>query len=95
MSRLLSIAQVCEKVSLSRSTIYKLRKTGDFPPCAPLGPGYARWLDVVIDQWIYEMHPLHGADAGSAAFQNMGRYLERLGAEGAAHWQMRLFDHQE
>ena len=53
--KLLRIADVLETTSMSRSTLWRLVKTGQFP--APLkvgGPNgrAVRWLRVEVEEWI-------------------------------------------
>ena len=53
--KLLRIADVIEMTSMSRSTLWRLVKTGQFP--APLKVGgpkgrAVRWLRVDIEEWI-------------------------------------------
>jgi prophage regulatory protein len=50
--RLLRVADVVEKVGLSRTTIWRLGKLGDFPdPVAAHGSCIA-WSEAEIDEWI-------------------------------------------
>ena len=51
--RLLRIRSVCERVGLSRSTVYAYVASRRFPPPLKLGPGEGgavAWRE--IDQWI-------------------------------------------
>ena len=51
--KLLTIKQVEEKVSMGKSTIYKLIKEGHFPKQHPIPfTTNARWVDEEIDDYI-------------------------------------------
>ena len=73
--RLLRVADVVEKVGLSRTTIWRLGKLGDFPdPVAAHGSCIA-WSEAEIDEWItrkqYRRRPrlkfdFFGASSGKA-----------------------------
>ena len=49
--RLLRIADVINRVSLSKGSIAKLEKAGKFPKRIKLG-GCARWKTSDIDEWL-------------------------------------------
>ncbi len=53
---LLGIAEVCEKVGLSRSTVLNRVKEGTFPKSLKTGPRRVAWLESEIDEWIKELH---------------------------------------
>ena len=50
--RLLSIEQVCERVSLAERTIYDAVKAGRFPRQVQLSPGRVAWVEEEIDAWL-------------------------------------------
>ena len=50
--RLLSIKQVCDRVSLSRATVYLRVKSGDFPRPKAISTGRKAWLESDINRWI-------------------------------------------
>jgi prophage regulatory protein len=52
MQQFLRLPQVRERTGLSRSTIYKLQESGDFPKSVALGPRSVAWVATEIDQWI-------------------------------------------
>lgn len=55
--KLLSIKQVEEKISFSRSAIYVWIKSGYFPASTLFGEGkrkIARWSELEIDRWIQD-----------------------------------------
>ena len=50
--KLLRLTHVTEKTALSRATIYRLIRAGQFPrPIKAIGVA-SRWLDPEIDEWI-------------------------------------------
>ena len=49
---LLTIKEVADRVSLSRSGIYGMIKLGSFPKPQRLGAKAVRWRSSVIQQWI-------------------------------------------
>lgn len=49
--RLLTLAQVKDKVALGHTKIYSLISEGRFPAPHKLG-AMARWSEVEVDQWI-------------------------------------------
>lgn len=61
--RLLKIAEVAARVSLSKSAIYAKVNDGTFPSPFRLGPGAVRWKKSEVDAWI---------SALPAAFPNPG-----------------------
>ncbi|MXO66278.1 helix-turn-helix transcriptional regulator [Altericroceibacterium endophyticum] len=52
--RLLTIREVMQRTSLSRSYVYHLVKQGDFPEPIKLGPKCTRWSERALDQWLQE-----------------------------------------
>lgn len=51
-SRLLRISGVQERTALSRSSIYRLMSTNQFPKPVPLGEHGRGWLEGEIEAWI-------------------------------------------
>ena len=49
---LLRIKSVQQKTGLSRSTVYKLAKVGDFPSPIKLSERCSAWVAADVDQWI-------------------------------------------
>jgi prophage regulatory protein len=43
---------VIEATGLSRTTIWRLERRGDFPKRIRLGPNSTGWLEADIEQWI-------------------------------------------
>jgi prophage regulatory protein len=50
--RFLRLADVRSRVGLSRSQIYRLVSTGDFPKAFSLGARAVAWLESDINAWI-------------------------------------------
>ena len=51
--RLLRIRDVCERTTLSKSTLYAKIRADEFPPGRRLGAGAAvRWLESDIVEWM-------------------------------------------
>ena len=53
--RMLTMAQVVNKIGLSRAKIYELIADGDFPQAYSIGGGRAmRFVESEIDQWLLD-----------------------------------------
>jgi prophage regulatory protein len=50
--RTLRIAQVIELTGLSRSTIYAMVKSGDFPENHPIGSRAVAWREADVLEWL-------------------------------------------
>ncbi|KIX57438.1 helix-turn-helix transcriptional regulator [Burkholderia pseudomallei] len=50
--RILRIADVCGKVGMPRSTIYRAVTRGEFPAPIKLGEKASGWLESELDAWI-------------------------------------------
>jgi prophage regulatory protein len=50
--RLLNLAEVLKRVSLSRCTVYRLMSTGDFPKSIPITQFRVAWLESDISAWV-------------------------------------------
>lgn len=48
---LLKLRQVCDELSLSRSTVYARMKEGTFPRPVSIGPRSVRWTRESISEW--------------------------------------------
>lgn len=49
---ILRLPQVEARTGYKRSSIYRLVKSGDFPPQIRLGGRASGWLEQEIDEWI-------------------------------------------
>ena len=54
-NQLLSVKQVCELTSISRSTVYRKVDAGTFPPPVHLGGNMVRWVLRDIQNWIQKL----------------------------------------
>lgn len=50
--RALNVREVTEKTGMSKSTIYRWIRQGEFPNGKRFGKCSVRWLESVIDAWI-------------------------------------------
>lgn len=50
--RLLRLADVCTRVGLSKSEIYRRLKAGTFPVGVKLGARAVAWRESIVDDWI-------------------------------------------
>ncbi len=51
-SRLIRLKEVQHRVGLSRSTIHKRMREGQFPKSRSLGPKCTVWVETEIDEWV-------------------------------------------
>ena len=65
MNRFLRRREVEQMVGLSRTSIYRLMDSGDFPRPIRVGPRAVRWRLRDIEQWIAE-RPLTTGRVGTA-----------------------------
>ncbi len=52
MLRVIRIQDVCDKIALSRTSLWRLCKTTDFPRPIQLGGRVAGFLEHEIDAWL-------------------------------------------
>ena len=50
--RLIRIDEVLKRTGLSRSSLYRKMKTGDFPANVALGERARGWYECEVDHWI-------------------------------------------
>ena len=50
--RLLPPAVVMARTSLSRPTLWRMVRRGDFPPSVSISPGRVAWPESAINDWI-------------------------------------------
>ncbi len=48
---IIRLPQVCKKTKLSKPTIYRLMKSGDFPKSLKLSKRARGWIESEIDHW--------------------------------------------
>ena len=63
--RILRLPDVKERTGLSRTSIYRKMKNGDFPNCVKLGAA-SGWKEAEVDQWVGAL-PRRGAPAPESA----------------------------
>jgi predicted DNA-binding transcriptional regulator AlpA len=51
-TELVDIHYVTNRLSISRQTVYRMRKSGEMPRPVPLKRSMLRWLKAEIDAWI-------------------------------------------
>ena len=51
-SVLIRLPEVLRRTALSKTSIYDLAKSGDFPASIPLGGKAVAWLESEVEQWI-------------------------------------------
>ena len=50
--RLIRSPELVKKVGLSRVTIWRMERNGQFPRRRRIGPGSVGWLEREVDEWI-------------------------------------------
>ena len=53
---LLRLREVCDRTRLSRATIYRFIKSGDFPRYVRVGSRTSRWRASDIADWLRRLH---------------------------------------
>lgn len=61
--RFLNVREVALRVGLSRSTIYRKVKAGDFPDSYDLSDGRVAWRESDIDAWVATRKRSRGMEA--------------------------------
>jgi prophage regulatory protein len=61
--QVMRLAQVVEYTRLSRSTIYRLMGTGEFPKQIKLASHASGWLLADIDHWLETRHKISHASS--------------------------------
>jgi prophage regulatory protein len=51
-ARLVGFAEVQHRIGLSRSTVWRLEKSNQFPKSIRISSGRRAWLESAIDDWI-------------------------------------------
>lgn len=51
-TEMLSVRAVCGRLSVSRTTLWRWSREGDFPKPVELSPATRRWRASEIDAWI-------------------------------------------
>ena len=63
--RVLRTTEVIRRIGLSRSTLWRLERAGDFPERVHLGVNSVGWLETEIDSWLSNRKRGLGTSAGS------------------------------
>ena len=53
--RILRSREVCEKISISRATLFRWARSGTFPAPRQLGPQAVGWLLSDVEDWMQEL----------------------------------------
>ena len=59
--RLIRIAQLTEKLNISRSTVYRLEESGELPPRRRISANATGWIEEEIDEFIASRPTLRSA----------------------------------
>ena len=51
-AKIVRFAEVLKRTSLSRTTIWRKTRSGDFPAPIQLGPNSVGWLEHEVDAWV-------------------------------------------
>ena len=65
--RLLTRAEVQERCGITRTTVYRLMRSGLFPEPLKIGPRAVRWPESEIEAWIANRPRATGKGARAAA----------------------------
>jgi prophage regulatory protein len=72
--RLLKVDDVITRLGVSRSTIWRLTQSGDFPRPVAISPGRKGWLKSQVDAWIASRLPPEKIVAkGAGNYEPLGR----------------------
>ena len=82
--KIINLAIVTQKTGLSRSTIWRLERNGQFVPKIQLSPGRVGYLEHLVDEWLTKKCGLKGTStvplesvlpAGAKSKNNQGHCL--------------------
>lgn len=62
--RILRKEEVADRTGLSKTTIWRLERDGDFPPRRRLGSNSVGWVEAEIDEWLKNRPTATPASAG-------------------------------
>ena len=51
-SKIFRTNDLCELLSISRATLHRFRRQGEFPEPVQLGPNMVGWLASDVDAWV-------------------------------------------
>ena len=81
--RFISMAEVIDRVSFSKTHIYRKIASGTFPRPVPLGPQKIAFLEQEIEQWMAERLRARAAGEGAEERRERASMLARRGNGGA------------
>lgn len=61
IERLLRLDEVCNRIALSRATVYRLEGRGEFPERIRVTECAVRWSERAISSWIESREPIKRA----------------------------------
>jgi prophage regulatory protein len=50
--QVLRVKDVCQRLRVSRTTVWRLDRSGDFPPKRRIGPGTVGYLEEDVAAWL-------------------------------------------
>ena len=62
MEKLIGVKEICEKLGLSRTTIWKLRSKGIFPKPVRISERRIAWPESSVDKWQDGLEEKDGSD---------------------------------
>jgi predicted DNA-binding transcriptional regulator AlpA len=51
-TRILRVKEVVQRIGVSRTTLWRLERRGDFPARRQISPGAVGWLETEVESWI-------------------------------------------
>ena len=60
--RILSHATVLEKVPVSRTTLWRMERAGDFPKRIKVSKNRIGWFEADVEAWLEERKPSHDSN---------------------------------
>jgi prophage regulatory protein len=60
--RVLSQQAVLQRLPVSRTTLWRLERSGLFPKRIQVSPNRVGWLEADVDAWIEERKSVHGGN---------------------------------
>ncbi|MDX8494625.1 AlpA family transcriptional regulator [Mesorhizobium sp. VK22B] len=80
--RFISMAEVIDRVSFSKTHIYRKIAAGTFPRPVPLGPQKVAFLEREIDEWIADR--IDARAAGEGTERRRHRAMTRVNRDGGS-----------
>ena len=63
--RLITVADVCERLNISRAKLYRMMRNGEFPPPLKVGSQSVRWPQSELDEFLAELPRATGRKAAT------------------------------